>query len=283
MSNTESQEKGSSSEDKDLFNPKNVTEHAETRYERFIEHIEQPGWNNTCNWGWWRISKIPIPWDSEEKKENTTTVKKIRFEVIPGEAQNNWEVTDGITKFAKKYFEKYVSDKELKNSMTLNSPVLRNVSKAKTMDEYFVKLLEHQKEEGDCPGQYFQENTVKNTNDYRSPKQSVVHSGGVTGRSFQEIWWWQDVTIYWSNRTANSTSIRFCVLQQTYECIDWRENRKSEGHEHSKTRSLLSKTIPKNFLAGQFRSTWQLQLRQRKSLRKYIGRIVGITVTKRSF
>ena len=43
MSNTESQEKGSSSEDKDLFNPKNVTEHAETRYERFIEHIEQPG------------------------------------------------------------------------------------------------------------------------------------------------------------------------------------------------------------------------------------------------
>ena len=145
MSNTESQEKGSSSEDKDLFNPKNVTEHAETRYERFIEHIEQPGWNNTCNWGWWRISKIPIPWDSEEKKENTTTVKKIRFEVIPGEAQNNWEVTDGITKFAKKYFEKYVSDKELKNSMTLNSPVPRNVPKAKIMDEYFVKLLEHQK------------------------------------------------------------------------------------------------------------------------------------------
>ena len=71
--------------------------------------------------------------------------------------------------------------------MTLNSPVLRNVSKAKTMDEYFVKLLEHQKEEGDCPGQYFQENTVKNTNDYRSPKQSVVYSGGVTIRSFQGI------------------------------------------------------------------------------------------------
>ena len=55
------------------------------------------------------------------------------------------------------------------------------------MDEYFVKLLEHQKEEGDCPGQYFQENTVKNTNDYRSPKQSVVYSGGVTSRSFQGI------------------------------------------------------------------------------------------------
>ena len=29
--------------------------------------------------------------------------------------------------------------------MTLNSPVPRNVPKAKIMDEYFVKLLEHQK------------------------------------------------------------------------------------------------------------------------------------------
>ena len=37
MSNTESQKKGSSSEDKDQVNPKNATEN-----ESVIEHIEKP-------------------------------------------------------------------------------------------------------------------------------------------------------------------------------------------------------------------------------------------------
>ena len=70
----------------------------------------------------------------------------------------------------------------------------------------------------------------------------MVHSGEVTSGSFQEIWWWQDVTIYWSNGTANLTSIRFCVLQQTYESIDRSGNRKSDDEEHSKKPGFSSKT-----------------------------------------
>ena len=85
------------------------------------------------------------PWDSEEEKENTMTFKRIRFKAILEEAQNNWEVPDEMAKYAKKYFEKYVSDKELKDSITLNSPVPTNLPRAKTVDDYFVELLEDQK------------------------------------------------------------------------------------------------------------------------------------------
>ena len=40
-------------------------------------------------------------WDSEEEKERTMTFKRIRFEAIPDEAQNNWEVPDEMAKYAK--------------------------------------------------------------------------------------------------------------------------------------------------------------------------------------
>ena len=85
------------------------------------------------------------PWDSEEEKENTMTFKRIRFEAIPEEAQNNWEVPDEMAKYAKKYFEKYVSGKELKDCITLNSPLPTNLPEAKTFDDYFVELLQDQR------------------------------------------------------------------------------------------------------------------------------------------
>ena len=72
------------------------------------------------------------------------TFERRRFEAVPEEAQNNWEVPDQMAKYTKEYFEKYVGDKELKDSITINSPVPTNLLKEKIMD-YFVKLLEDQK------------------------------------------------------------------------------------------------------------------------------------------
>ena len=66
--------------------------------------------------------------------------KRIRYKAIPEEAQNNWEVLDEMVKNAKKYFKKYVSDKELNIIITLNSPVPTNLPKAKTLGDYFVVL-----------------------------------------------------------------------------------------------------------------------------------------------
>ena len=45
-----------------------------------------------------------------------------------------------MVKNAKKYFKKYVSDKELNIIITLNSPVPTNLPKAKTLGDYFVVL-----------------------------------------------------------------------------------------------------------------------------------------------
>ena len=50
------------------------------------------------------------------------TFKMIPFEAIPEEAQINWEVPDEMAKYPKKYSEKYFSEKEVKESITINSP-----------------------------------------------------------------------------------------------------------------------------------------------------------------
>ena len=148
MNDTESQDKVSSSENEDPVNPENATEHAETSDESAIVHVKKPYDQGDII----LITEVDReslrkkrPWDSEEEKESTMTFKRIRFEAIPKEAHNNWEVPDEMAKYAKKYFEKYASDKELKDSITLNSPVSPNLPKAKNMDDYFVELLEDQR------------------------------------------------------------------------------------------------------------------------------------------
>ena len=148
MNDTERQDKISSSENEDPVNPENATEHAETSDESAIVHVKKPYDQSDIiliTEGDRESLRKKRPWDSEEEKESTMTFKRIRFEAIPGEGQNNWEVPDEMAKYAKKYFEKYVSDKELKDSITLNSPVPINLPKAKNMDDYFVELLEDQR------------------------------------------------------------------------------------------------------------------------------------------
>ena len=138
----------SSSENEDPVNPENANEHAGTRDESAIEHLKKPyeqGDIIPIAEGEGETPRKKRPWDSEEEKERTMTFKRIRFEAIPEEAQNNWEVPKEMAKYAKKYFEKYVCDKELKDSITFNSPVPTNLPKVKNMDDYFVELVEDQR------------------------------------------------------------------------------------------------------------------------------------------
>ena len=103
------------------------------------------------------------------------------MEAIPKEVQNNWEVPYEMTKYAKKYFEKYVSNKELKGSITLNSPVPTNLTKVKTTDDYFVELLEYQKKKKEIA----LDDTFKKL---QTKIITMLHNGGVTGKGFQEIY-----------------------------------------------------------------------------------------------
>ena len=101
----------------------------------------------------------------------------MRCEAILEKAQNNWEFQDGMEKFGNKFFEKCISEQELKDSITFNSPVPVNLPKAKSMDDYFVELFQDQKKI-----------TLNDTfKQLQTPQQNVVHSGEVTSRGFQEI------------------------------------------------------------------------------------------------
>ena len=73
-------------------------------------------------------------------RKKSKTFKRIRFEAVSEEAQNNSWISNKPAKYAKKYF----GDKKLKDSITLNSPVPTNLPKAKTMDGCFVELLKDQ-------------------------------------------------------------------------------------------------------------------------------------------
>ena len=148
MSDTESKEKGSSSQNEDPVNPESATENAKTRDKNAIELIRKPydqGDIILITEGDGESPRKKRLWDSEEEKENTMTFKRILFKAIPEEAQNNQKVPDEMTKYTKKYFEKNASDKELKDSITLNSPVPKNFRKTKTVSDYFVEFLENQK------------------------------------------------------------------------------------------------------------------------------------------
>ena len=86
MSDTESQDKGSSSENEDPVNPENATEHAETKNESAIEPLKKPydqGDIIPITEGDRESPRKKRPWNSEEEKESTMTFKRVRFEAIP--------------------------------------------------------------------------------------------------------------------------------------------------------------------------------------------------------
>ena len=147
MSDTKSQEKGSSSENEDPVTPKMPLSMLKPGMKVPLNTLKpyDQGDIIPITEGDGESPRKKRPWDSKEEKESTMMFKWIRFKAIPKEAQNNWEVPDEMTKYANKYFEKYVSDKELNDSITLNSPVPTNLYKAKNMDDYFGDLLENQR------------------------------------------------------------------------------------------------------------------------------------------
>ena len=149
--------KGISSKIEDPVNPENATEHSETRNESAIEHVKKPygqGDIIPITEGDGESSRKKRPWDSKEEEESTMTFKRIRFEAIPEEARNNREVPDEMAKNVKKYFESSTNKR----------------AKGKEYGWLLCWIVEgSRKEEGDFPGWYFQEVTVKSTNDYGTP------------------------------------------------------------------------------------------------------------------
>ena len=78
----------------------------------------------------------------EDKDDHEVTYKRQRFEALAEEEQHEWQLPDELVRYSNKYFEKFVQEKSLKDSVLLENPVPTNVTELRKLDGYFKELLE---------------------------------------------------------------------------------------------------------------------------------------------
>ena len=177
--------------------------------------------------------------------------------------------------YAKKYFEKYASDKELKGSITLNSPVPTNLPKAKNMDDYFVELLEDQKKKKeialDDTFKKLQSKILTIMGPLSKVRYTVEESlaGGSRKFDVDEMSQYIDQTILLIGQTFNfvSDSRRLNVLTGV-------ETEKVKAKNALKNQASLLEEDSKELFGKSFCRHMVAKLRQRKSPRKIIGRVL---------
>ena len=74
----------------------------------------------------------------EEEEED----KELSFKRTCFEATGNWELLDEMLKYARKQFNFYIKEKELKDSVFLENPVPKNFKQELKLDPYYNELLE---------------------------------------------------------------------------------------------------------------------------------------------
>ena len=84
------------------------------------------------------IGKIPF----EEAQKPGSSFKRQRCEIIADEVQHEWELPDELAYYANKYLQKFVQDKNLKDSNLNENPVPTNITKPRKLDDYYKELLE---------------------------------------------------------------------------------------------------------------------------------------------
>ena len=162
-----------------------------------------------------------------------------------------------MAKYAKKYFEKYVSDKELKDSITLNSPVPTNLPKVKNMDDYFVELLEDQRKKKE----------IVLVDTFKKLQSKILTIMG----PLSKVWYTMEESLAGSSREFDVDEMSqyidqtILLIGQAFNSVSYSRRmnvligvgtEKVKAKNILKNRSVFSKGIPKNFLASHFASTW---------------------------
>ena len=154
-----------------------------------------------------------------------------------------------MTKYAKKSFEKYVSDKEMKDGITLNSPVPTNFPKPKNMGHYFIEFLEDQGEK--------KEIALDDTFKKLQSKILLKIIGPLS-----KVWYTVEETLAGGSRKFDVDGVSHYIdqtillIRQVFNSVSYsRRINVLIGVKTIKTMSLFSKRIPKNFVASHFRST----------------------------
>ena len=71
--------------------------------------------------------------------------KRKRFEASAEEAQFQWKLPKGMASYANKHLQKFVPEKDLRDSILTFSPVPSNIDGPKKLDEFFKELLDEKK------------------------------------------------------------------------------------------------------------------------------------------
>ena len=86
---------------------------------------------------------------NESDDEYTPSFKRQRFEAQSEETQFDWELPQELKEYAEKYFYKFISEKDLKESVLKQNPVPGNLKKPGKLDDYFSEMLEKRKKKRD--------------------------------------------------------------------------------------------------------------------------------------
>ena len=78
----------------------------------------------------------------KEEEEKELSFKRTRFEATGEDAHSNWKLPDEMLKYARKQFNFYIKEKDLKDSVLLENPVPKNFKLELKLDLYYNELLE---------------------------------------------------------------------------------------------------------------------------------------------
>ena len=74
-----------------------------------------------------------------------SSYKRCRFEALPDEAVNAWDLPSEMEKYANKHMIKFINDKVITDTVLVDQPVPSNLVKPLKMDEFFKDMLEERK------------------------------------------------------------------------------------------------------------------------------------------
>ena len=77
-----------------------------------------------------------------EAQKPESSFKRQRCEALPDEEKHEWELPDEHASNANKYLEKFVQDKNLKDSILNENLVSTNITRPRKLDEFYKELLE---------------------------------------------------------------------------------------------------------------------------------------------
>jgi len=87
----------------------------------------------------------PIVQDREEDPATEQQQEFQRFRITTEEDLNKWSMTDGMVQYVHDNFERYISEKDIKEGVLSNNPRPENLVPAKKLDDFLADLLKDRK------------------------------------------------------------------------------------------------------------------------------------------